>query len=128
MRADRILFESAGPDIVESLAAEDVEVIEPERGHHFLQLTRTFNRADHPRLDRFAQNYAGLDARILGRVFCRVLVGTAVCLEVFLLGVFLRHHDWQLILDEQRDRRHVQGAIRADALDQVVGNRNGLGI
>src|SRR5260370_33997857 len=104
-------FESGGSGFGVSLAGENVGVIEPERGHRSLQLTRALDGTEHPRFDRLAQNDALLDARIFGRVFYRALVA------VFRLRYSSRLHDRALILDEQSDRGHVQRAMRADALD-----------
>ena len=82
MRPNRSLLERAGPDQVEALAGENVEVIEPERGHHFLQLARPFDRAHHPRLDRLAHHDSLLDSRVLGRVLDRILVAAGLGLGV----------------------------------------------
>src|SRR5579872_5319089 len=111
MRPDRFLFERAGPDIAQTLAREDVEVIEPERGQHFLQLARTFDCADEARLDRLANN----DARALAQLLLIVLV---VAIRA------ARHLDRALIFDEQRRRCHMQRAEIMHTLDQRRWNLN----
>ncbi len=123
MRPNRSLLERASPDKVEAFAGENVEVIEPERGHHFLQLARAFDRAHHPRLDRLAHHDPLLDSQVLGRVLDRILVAAGVG-----LGVLACEIDRPLILDEQRDRIHVERVKVVDAISQVGWNRNRLGM
>ena len=119
MRPDRSLLERAGPDEVETLAGENVEVVEPERGHHFLQLPRSFDRAHHPRLDRLAHHDSLPDSRVLGRVLDGILVAAGLG-----LGVLAREVDRPLILDEQRDRIHPQRVQVVDPIGQAGRNRN----
>jgi hypothetical protein len=121
MRPDGGLLEGAGPDVVEALAGKDVEVIEPEGGHHFLQLARAFDRAHHPRLDRLAHHDPLLDSQVLGRVFDHRLVAAALGLDLL-----ARLENRPLVLGEQRDRGHVQGLKLVDGVGQITGDRNRL--
>jgi len=70
-----------------------------------------------------AHHDALFDPQIPGGVLDRSLVAA-----VFGLGVSLRLHERALILHEERDRRHVQRAILAHALNEVGGNRDRLGV
>ncbi len=51
-----------------------------------------------------------------------------VAVVVVGLGVFARLVDRALILDEQRDRSHVQRVKVVDAIGQIAGNRDRLGM
>src|SRR5208282_4097573 len=82
MRPNRSLLERTRPYNVQPFAGEDVEVVEPERGHHFLQLPRPFDRTHHPRLDRLAHHDSLLDSQVFGRVLYRRLVAAALALGV----------------------------------------------
>jgi len=124
VRPNRGLLERTGPDKVETLAGENVEVVEPERGHHFLQLARPFDRAHHPRLDRFAHHDSLLDSRVLGRVLERRFVAA----DVLGLRILARLHDRPLIFDEQRDWSHAQRVKVVDALGQIGRNCDRLGM
>src|SRR5208282_3138666 len=117
MRPNRSLLERPGPDTIQPFAGENIEVVEPERGHYFLQLPRPFDCTHHPRLDHLAHHDPLLDSQVFGRVLDRPLV-LALC-----FGVPARRHDGPLVFDEQRDRRHMQGAIFDDALGQIARNR-----
>ena len=64
-----------------------------------------------------------LDSQVLGRVLDVRFVAARLS-----LGLLALLHERPLIFDEQRDRRHLQRAIFADALDQVGGNRDRLGM
>src|SRR5208282_6026919 len=123
VRPNRSLLERTRPYIVQPFAGEDVEMVEPERGHHFLQLPRPFDRTQQPRLDRLAHHDSLLDSRVFGRVLYRTLVAAALA-----LGVPARLHDRPLIFGEQRERRHVDRAIFVYPLGQIAGNRYRLGM
>ena len=105
------------------LPAKTLKWLNQNVGHHFLQLARPFDRAHHPRLDRLAHDDALLDAQLFGRILDRRLVGAAVRLRVF-----AREVERPLVLDEQRDWGHVQRAKRVDAIGEIGGNRNRLGM
>src|SRR5258708_4012217 len=107
MWPNRSLLERASPDIVETLACENVEVMEPDGGNNFLQLSGPFNSAHHPRLARLAHHDSLLDSRILDCILVAAALGFAV---------LSREVDRPLILGEQRDRIHVQGVKVVDAL------------
>jgi hypothetical protein len=78
--------------MAQSLADEDVEMVEPEGGHHLLQLARSVDRAHKTAFDRLLENHL----RALARLFLRILVA---------LGLLHR----KLKVLEQFHRRHLQG-------------------
>jgi len=83
VRTNRGFLEGAGPDIVEALGGENVEMVEPEGGHHLLQLARALDCAGQACLDRFAHHDPGANPLVLDSGFecCRV------CVPVFPTGL-----------------------------------------
>ena len=55
---DRLVLEIGNPIAVPALAFENIEMVEPELGHHFLQLPRTFCRQPDSRLMRLRRHFA----------------------------------------------------------------------
>ena len=85
------------------------------RGPSIARMSRAFTAS--------RMTIALLDSQVLGRVLNVRFVAASLG-----LGLFALLHERPLIFDEQRDRRHLQRAIFADALDQVGGNRDRLGM
>ena len=94
MRPDRLLDIGAGPQPVELLADEDVEVIEPEFGEQLLELARALDRPHEPRRDCFADDELQAAGALL------LLFGRR-------LGAGLEP-DARPVFDEQLRRRHPQ--------------------
>src|SRR6266849_8565821 len=108
MRPDRLFLVCACPQMAKPLGGKDVEMVEPERRHHFLQLARPVNRAHYARLGRFVHDDAALLASVL-------------------IGLFdlLNGH---LELLEKLDRRHPQRLQRSNSIDQCGWLRDRFGV
>ena len=84
--------------MVQALAGEDVEVVEPEINHHLVEATRIFDRHGQPRRSRLLDDNPGALARGLE-----------------LLGVGLRFAGLaRPVLDKQLHRRHPQRVERRE--------------
>ncbi len=101
MRSDGLLLEGSGPDAAQTLAGKDVEVVEPERGHHFLELARALDCTEEARLDRLAHHDPGAPLRRFAGV---------------LVLFFRRKPDGPLELDEQCNRSHPRRAVSEHAV------------
>src|SRR5215471_1626368 len=98
------------------LAGKNVEVVEPERRHHFLQLARSVNRAHYARLNRFVHDDAALSAR----GFARIRIALVYILSLLLNGY--------LELLEKVDRRHPQRVQPGNSIDEYGWLRDRFGV
>src|SRR6185437_8675442 len=112
MWTNGFFLEGAGPDAAEALAGEDVEVVEPEGGHDFLELADDINGAHDASLDRLHDHLAG---RMPDRLAC--------------VGVVLGGLPQGLLeLQEEFDRCHPERAQPVDPAREIVGLGNRFGV
>ena len=84
--------------MVQTLAREDVEMVEPEIDHHLVELAGIFDRPGQPCLGRLFDNNSGA----LARGFHLFGIGLGVTRLT------------RLIFDKKLNRRHPQGVERGD--------------
>ena len=109
VRAYRLLLEGAGPETVQALAGEDVEMVEPELDHHLLELSRAFDGAQQARFEGLAEHASGTLPLGLRRG------------RVARPGLALARLAGELA--EQLDRRHAQRLERLQPATQILGER-----
>ena len=102
MRANRIALVGGGVPLVGILGHEDVEVIEPEVGHHLLQLALGHDRTHHLGLGKFVADPVRSIQPALHRVEDFALVRVQVAEELILLRPGHVLDESYALLDRQR--------------------------
>jgi|SRR5215813_2147654 len=69
IRSNSFLFIGSDPESIQAFASENVEVVEPKIYHHLLQLTRTFESTEEPRLSSLFYDNARPCTRCLSSVW-----------------------------------------------------------
>src|SRR5947207_15666461 len=89
MGPDRRRLIGTDPQVIDALAGEHVEVIEPEIDHYLVELAPAVECAQHPGLGRLADDDAG---------------GLAARLDFLRRRFAAAARAWRAVLDEQLDR------------------------